>query len=162
MSFDIPFTSKSEDVTAAFAVIMDLVGKIEVVEKERKIVIDRLGRLISGFWKSDNPNLPVSSCYMNYLMGASKRAKEEDDDEVEELYVPTKKQKIENDHFASPSFPSSSSSSSSTIKQQLLLTNIHKHISALGQRRWRHLIRIPGITEARSKIGEKDGALKSI
>jgi hypothetical protein len=36
------------------------------------------------------------------IMGFSKRAKEEDDDEVEELHVPTKKQRIEKESSLLP------------------------------------------------------------
>jgi hypothetical protein len=43
MSFDKPFTSKAEDVAALFGAFFDLTKKIEVLEVERKIVIDRLG-----------------------------------------------------------------------------------------------------------------------
>jgi hypothetical protein len=34
MSFDIPFTSKCEDVTALFTILTNITGKIEVLEAD--------------------------------------------------------------------------------------------------------------------------------
>jgi hypothetical protein len=43
MSFDKPFTSKSEDVAVLFTALNNITGKIIVLEIERKQIIDRLG-----------------------------------------------------------------------------------------------------------------------
>jgi hypothetical protein len=75
MSFDKPFASKSEDVAILFGGLMDLTKKIEALEVERKVIIDRPGGLIQLLPTSHNPNLPVSSGYFNYIMGIGKRSK---------------------------------------------------------------------------------------
>jgi hypothetical protein len=64
MSFDKPFTSRAEDVVILFGSFIDLTKKIELLEKEGNLVIDRLGGLIQLLPRSDNPHLPVSSCYL--------------------------------------------------------------------------------------------------
>jgi hypothetical protein len=76
-------------------------------------------------------------------MGSSKSPKEEDD-EVEELHVSSKKQRIEKDRFVPPSFPSSSSL---TINKTRVLISIHKDVGKEGKRKWRQFIKIPNITE---------------
>jgi hypothetical protein len=114
-----------------FILLQQNKGEIAVIEEEQQTIIDRLGGLITCLPKSDNTHLPVSSCYMDYLIGVSKRVKEEDDDEVEELHVLSKKRKIEKGRFAPPSFPSSSSS----IKHTCVLTSINKDVCPVGKRR---------------------------
>jgi hypothetical protein len=42
MSYDKPFTSKSEDVTALFTLLVNVTGQIETLEEERKDIIHRL------------------------------------------------------------------------------------------------------------------------
>jgi hypothetical protein len=153
MSFDKPFTSKSELVAITFGVVMDLTKKIEALEEKRKLVIDRVGGLIQLIPRSDNPNLPVSSCYFNFIMGIGKRQKEEvDNDNDEEFHVASKKQRIEKEYLTltplSFSSSSSSSSSSSIIKPPRVLTSVHKDVYKEGKRRWKRLIKIPNITEA--------------
>jgi hypothetical protein len=150
MSFDKQFTSKSEDVAALFTALTNINGKIELLEIERKAVIDRLGGLISCLPRSDNPNLPVSSCYFDYLMGIGKRPNENNDND-EEVYVTSKKSKIETEHFTPPPFPSSSSSSSSSIKHVRKYTNIQKDVGPQGRKRWSLMCKIPGITDAQKQ-----------
>jgi hypothetical protein len=72
MSFDRPYTSKAEDVAVLFTSLTDINGKIELLEKERKTIIDRLGGMISSLPTSDYPDLPLSSSYFNYIIAIGK------------------------------------------------------------------------------------------
>jgi hypothetical protein len=134
-----------------FILLQQSKGKIAALEEEQQRTIDRLGGLISCLQKSDNSHLPGSSYYMDYLMGVLKRRKEEKDNEdVEELNVGSKKGRIEKECFSPlPLLPSSSSSFSNKTKP--VLTSIHKDVGVEEKRRWRHLCKIPGITEAKKQ-----------
>jgi hypothetical protein len=88
-------------------------------------------------------------------MGIGKRPKKNNDND-EEVYVTSKKSKIETEHFAPPPFPSSSSSST---KHPRNLTSIHKDLDPKGKHKWKRLIKILGITEPQKQNWGKDTEL---
>jgi hypothetical protein len=128
---------------------------INKLEIEYSKLFEHLQSLFGYLPRSDNNDLPLcSSLFISwYYSTPFKRSKEkinDDHDDVEEVHLPIKKQRIEKEHFSPPPLPSSSSSSSScssssTIKHPLNLTSIHKDVGPEGKRRWRDLIKIPVI-----------------
>jgi hypothetical protein len=94
-------------------------------------------------------------------MGWSKRPRENNDND-EEVYVTSKKQRIEKENFAPPPFPSSSSSlssSSSSAKTVRKYTSIQKDVGKEVKNKWHYLCKIPGITKPQKQNWGKVGVL---
>jgi hypothetical protein len=103
--------------------------------------------------------LLCSKLFDSWYYSSSLNRQKEEDDEVEELHLPTKKQKIEIEHFAPPPFPSSSSSSTKSSRNY---TSIQKDVGKEGKFRWRYLCKIPGITELQKQNWGEVGVLSII
>jgi hypothetical protein len=143
----------AEDVQKCVTLLFGMKQDIVKLQREYDIMFEHLQSMVGYLPRSDHNDLPLcSSLFHDWYFSNSTPLKrpQENNDNDEEVYVTSKKSKIETEHFPPP-FPSSSSSSSSSTKTVRKYTSIQKDVGPQGRKRWSLMCKIPGITDTKKQ-----------
>jgi hypothetical protein len=143
MSSNKSILTTTEDVQKYVTMLFGIRRDIDKLQLEYDKLFEHLQLMVRYLPRSYNNNLPLCSNLFNSWLYSTpfKRPEEKvsDDDEVEEIHIASKTQRIEKERFPPPPLPSSSSSSSSIINKPRVLTSIHKDVDKEGKRRLKRL-----------------------